>query len=81
MENGYIYRGRQVTKEEYEKLVQRSSRGECPFCGRAGLKDNFGSKAKHIRSCVKKTGWDKIDQSFPMWTLGLGELPQWLGEK
>ena len=71
----YSYRGRTVTKDQYEKLVQRSSRGECPFCDRTGLRDNFNSKGKHIRSCIKRVGWDKTDQGFPMWQIGLAEYP------
>ena len=72
--NQYSYRGRNVTEKQYQKLVMRREHGVCPLCERA-VTECYGNMGKHIRSCVKLMGWDKNEQEFPMWQIGLAEYP------
>jgi hypothetical protein len=48
MDMDYTFYGRTIGKDAWSQLVHTTSQGRCPFCGRDGLKDNFGSKRKHI---------------------------------
>jgi hypothetical protein len=66
MENEYTFYGRTIGQSAWEKLHLTLSKGRCPFCGREGLKDNYGSKRKHLKSCSKAHGWQFQDQYYPL---------------
>jgi hypothetical protein len=66
MEIEYTFYGRMIDRDLWAKLHYTLAQGRCPFCGKDDLKDNFGSKRKHVRSCSKAHGWQFQDQEYPL---------------
>lgn len=50
----WVYYGKMIPIETYREMKAKEEKGQCPFCGRQGLSGRYGSKKKHIRSCVRK---------------------------
>lgn len=63
----YMYGGVQMTEKEYGVIKAVENRGVCPYCGRAGLRNNFGSKGRHLRACGKKLTLLGKEVKFAEW--------------
>lgn len=51
MKYTWTFGGVQMTEKEYSAILATIARGTCPYCFRQGLKNNYGSKWKHIKAC------------------------------
>jgi len=51
-ENWY-YHGYPVRESTYHNYKSQEIKGICPLCHRTGLTDKYGSKKKHIKTCLK----------------------------
>ena len=43
------------------------TRTTCPYCGRSGLRNNFGSKRKHVRACGERFTLLGREKLFAAW--------------
>ena len=64
---------------EYDIIAAVVMRGTCPFCGRIGLKNNFGSKAKHMNYCGKLLTRLGQEKKFAEWITEARTSGRWLG--
>ena len=56
-----------MTEKEHAIIKAVVNRGYCPYCGRPGLKNNYGSKHKHINSCSKLLSNLGKEKMFSHW--------------
>jgi hypothetical protein len=62
-----LYGDVQMTPKEYEVIKAVENRGVCPYCGKIGLSNSWGSKRKHIRACGDRLTSLGKEKEFAKW--------------